>query len=603
MLNTIKSKSSSAYKIILLVLFSIYFNKALVYLLIGLFLLIDDYKKMIMYVVICLIILSSNSIRTDYNKIGIVDYKKNNYYVVDKFLYKVKIKDDTLNSGDILLFNGDGQYSDSISDQKRNIRFINNDYKKIACFTPRKIIKDRIDNLNVNNSSLLNNLIYNIKDYDNDFIDIGYGLASYYFLSSIVKKNYKIGLLSIFLYSLFFVFEYKFIFLIIDCLLDKKEVDKKSKCFIKLFVVSVLNIKLFNNYSILLPLLFIIYSTINTSIEFEIFVLLIQSLLFGEINILYTLMFNSIKNVRIVLLIFGLFTILSDYFSGLTMFLANIVSLFNNSLFNIRGSITVLTFILYYFVVNRLKINAKIKSLLLILMILSPINSISYKASFIDVGQGDSFMFKRAFSHDCILIDTGSIYNYYKLKKYLFSQGIYTIDKLIISHNDSDHNGNIDNLLNDFKINKIITAGEDFKYDKYDFKYYDLGKYDNDNDNSLVYSLSINDLNFIFTGDISRAVEYKMIRDYGPLNINVLKVSHHGSYTGSSDFFIGSLMPEYAIISTSGQYNHPHFSVTRTLDKYLVKTYVTKTNKNISFCFIGPLRYLKTGSGEFVIIR
>ena len=58
-----------------------------------------------------------------------------------------------------------------------------------------------------------------------------------------------------------------------------------------------------------------------------------------------------------------------------------------------------------------------------------------------------------------ILIDTGSGYNYHKLKKELFKRGIYNLDYVIISHEDEDHSGNLNNLLKDFRV-KIFNSGD-----------------------------------------------------------------------------------------------------------------------------------------------
>ena len=237
------------------------------------------------------------------------------------------------------------------------------------------------------------------------------------------------------------------------------------------------------------------------------------------------------------------------------------------------------------------------------LLILSPLNNPLMNVCFIDVGQGDSALIKYPLSKSSILIDTGSEYNYYKLKKTLYEKGLYSIDYLIISHDDTDHNGNIDNLMNDFNIRNVVAKGEDISLKNLDFTYFDLGINDNDNDNSLVYMVNIDGYDFLFTGDISKKIENKLIRDYGPLNVDFLKVSHHGSRTGTSSFMIGNTLPQYAIISTSGMYNHPHFETLDTLDNYLVKYYITRDCGNVDIYFSNILDFIKTGNNDFVIIN
>ncbi|MBQ6126604.1 MAG: MBL fold metallo-hydrolase [Erysipelotrichaceae bacterium] len=99
-----------------------------------------------------------------------------------------------------------------------------------------------------------------------------------------------------------------------------------------------------------------------------------------------------------------------------------------------------------------------------------------------------------------VLIDTGSSYQYYSLKKKLFCEGIYRIDYLIITHDDEDHNGNIENLKKDFKIMNIVETGVDIDCRRIFLKYYDLCGSDNDNDSSLVYAAWIGSVSFLFTG-------------------------------------------------------------------------------------------------------
>jgi len=219
------------------------------------------------------------------------------------------------------------------------------------------------------------------------------------------------------------------------------------------------------------------------------------------------------------------------------------------------------------------------------------------------VGQGDSILIRYPLSGNCILIDTGSSYNYYKLRKRLFAEGIYKIDYLILSHDDSDHNGNVENLSTDFNIGSIITEGKDIEFGNIFLDYLETGTYDNDNDNSLVYYLEINNVSFLFTGDISDDVERVLIQKYGPLSVDVLKVSHHGSYTATSPYFISNILPSYAVISTSGMYNHPHYTVINTLKRYLVHYFITKESGTVSFYFSRFVDFIKTDKNEFVIIR
>ena len=84
---------------------------------------------------------------------------------------------------------------------------------------------------------------------------------------------------------------------------------------------------------------------------------------------------------------------------------------------------------------------------------------------FIDVGQGDCILIKRAFNQANILIDTGGNKNFdlaeNRLIPYFKALNIKKLDALIISHDDFDHNGAMESLINKYKVDKIIQ-GNDF---------------------------------------------------------------------------------------------------------------------------------------------
>ena len=88
----------------------------------------------------------------------------------------------------------------------------------------------------------------------------------------------------------------------------------------------------------------------------------------------------------------------------------------------------------------------------------------------LDVGQGDSILLHS--KGKTILIDTGGIMSYDNRKwskqknkyrivdsvaiPYLKKLGIGRIDYLILTHGDFDHMGEAINLVNNFKIKKVI---------------------------------------------------------------------------------------------------------------------------------------------------
>ena len=107
--------------------------------------------------------------------------------------------------------------------------------------------------------------------------------------------------------------------------------------------------------------------------------------------------------------------------------------------------------------------------------------------------------------------------------------------------------------------------------------------YDNENDNSLVLLVVINNLKFLLMGDASIKVEKNLITNYDLSDVDVLKVGHHGSKSSSSKEFIDQINPKYSIISVgkNNRYGHPNDSVLDNLDNS--KIYRTDNDGSIMF--------------------
>ena len=170
------------------------------------------------------------------------------------------------------------------------------------------------------------------------------------------------------------------------------------------------------------------------------------------------------------------------------------------------------------------------------------------------------------------------------------SIGVKKIDYLILSHGDFDHIGDAINLVENFKVEKVIfNCGEynDLEQglikvlDKKNISYYSCVKkidslyflqtkeYDNENDNSNVIYTEINGYKFMFMGDAGVEKERDILDKYNISDIDVLKVGHHGSKTSSSETFINEINPKYSVISVgkNNSYGHPNKEVLDTLEK------------------------------------
>lgn len=595
-----KLNNISVSRIVIFSIISVLINKTPLYILFCLLLLIYDYKETIIYVFLICFVLSTNSIKVDFIPYGIVEKKENNSYIVYKLFYKAEIKDNNINIGDII-YSKDSVYLDSKDKLKRNIKFKINEYETIYNLKLKGLIYERINTFPEKGIIGLNKFLYNINSYDDLSFNLGYGLAIYYLIKFVSQKHKGIGLVFIVIYAILFYFDPKFYLLILDILISNKN---SNKYWYRCIFILIINKCLFYNYSILIPLLLNLSNFIYIDMDFKEYMIIIESILFGNINIISVFLFKYIIYFQIILLCLSLIVLIFPILSPLYILLLNLYSLINNINLEIRGSLSIFGILIYEIIKYSLPFRNKyLDCFIICLIILSKISNPFLSISFIDVGQGDAEIIKLPFFDGNILIDTGSKYNYYNLRKYLFMNGIYNIDYLIITHDDSDHNGNLESLNNDFNIKNIIIEGKDIGLKNLNLKYLYIDDFDNDNDNSLVYYLNINDIKFLFTGDISSKAEEKLVNKYGDLDIDILKVTHHGSSTGSSEYFIKSILPKISIISTSGQYNHPSYITIENLEKYLSKYYITKDDGTIEIYLTGLINILKSEHGDFVIIR
>lgn len=321
-----------------------------------------------------------------------------------------------------------------------------------------------------------------------------------------------------------------------------------------------------------------------------------------------------------------LFKSFIDIFEIISLSLSKI-DLFVITLSKINIFVIILYYIVIYYVLYRMKLK-KYKSVLLLILIIFvqfiyPSFNNNMEITFIDVGQGDSIFMKFPNNKFNVLIDTGGSIKYekenwknrnsnYSISKsiitYLKSIGVSKLDYLILSHGDYDHMGEAVNLVENFKVEKVIFNCGEFNeleqdlikvLDKKKIPYYSCIKelniddtklyflnnkdYGNENDNSSVIYTKLNNHKFLFMGDAGVEVEEDLIEKYNIQDIDVLKLGHHGSKTSSSKNFINEINPKYSIISVgkTNRYGHPNKEILNNLDTS--KVYRTDQDGSIMF--------------------
>ena len=227
---------------------------------------------------------------------------------------------------------------------------------------------------------------------------------------------------------------------------------------------------------------------------------------------------------------------------------------------------------------------------------------------FIDVGQGDSSLIITP-KGKTILIDAGDEAHAKKVVSYVREQGIEKLDLVIATHPDADHIGGMDKVIKNFDIDVFAMPDVSAKTNQYkqiqrelkakkmkttrlyqgdevqiddDIDFEILSpvkgkKYDDTNEYSIVAKIVYKDTSFILMGDATMENEVDIINNVPDIDIDVLKLGHHGSSTSSSDYFITKTSPKIAIISCgkNNKYGHPHQEVMRVLKKHGVTPYRT----------------------------
>lgn len=101
------------------------------------------------------------------------------------------------------------------------------------------------------------------------------------------------------------------------------------------------------------------------------------------------------------------------------------------------------------------------------------------------------------------------------------------------------------------------------------------------NANTIVILLDYNNTEILLTGDPEEETEQWLVTRV--VDIDILKIGHHGSRYASSDMFLNAFKPEIGIISAGAgnRYGHPHNETLERLARHNVTIYRTDFNGSI----------------------
>lgn len=328
---------------------------------------------------------------------------------------------------------------------------------------------------------------------------------------------------------------------------------------------------------------------------------------------LVTVLFPSLDNILYMFI---------SYFEKITDFFSNIKFL-SFPICKMNIFLIIIYYIIFIYILKRKK-KLIYKIIILIISLIFLINNgriVNNEVSILDVGQGDSSLIR--LKNKNILIDTGGNINYDISKNilipYFKSVGIKKIDYLVLTHGDYDHMGEAINLVENFKVEKVIfncglyndlenklievldkkkikyySCIKELNIDNNKFHFLQTKEYDNENENSNVIYTELNGYKFMFMGDAGVEKEKDILEKYNVSKIDVLKIGHHGSKTSSDKSFIDEINPKYSVISVgkNNRYGHPNKEVLNNLDNS--KIYRTDINGEIQIKIIRNNFSIKT---------
>lgn len=250
----------------------------------------------------------------------------------------------------------------------------------------------------------------------------------------------------------------------------------------------------------------------------------------------------------------------------------------------------------------------------------------------VDVGQGDS-IFLRSMKGNTILIDVGGKVTFGTKEKwqessqtsnaektlipYLQARGVSQIDYLVLTHTDTDHIGDLEEVAKCFKIKEIcvsqgaltkpsfvkrlrtikcpvhtLKAGDKLPMMGSNLQVLYPNKVgDGGNNDSIVLYGKLLGSSFLFTGDLEKEGEEELMASYPTLRASVLKAGHHGSKGSSSEAFLDQLHPSLALVSAgeNNRYKHPNDETIERFKQRHIK--ILRTDKDGAIRFKGWFKW------------
>ncbi len=253
---------------------------------------------------------------------------------------------------------------------------------------------------------------------------------------------------------------------------------------------------------------------------------------------------------------------------------------------------------------------------------------------FIDVGLdgaiGDAILLQSS-EGEVVMIDGGEP-NAAALT-YLKSRNINHIDRVVITHMHEDHYGGMIEILKTIPVDQLIMngdsvndpifaefmqtvedvgvetlvvkSGDRIPFGRLSFQVLSPRKINPNsvNNNSIVLRLQVGKVSFLFTGDMMELEEGRLLAVGAAVDVDILKIAHHGADTSSSPAFLVEVSPTVAIYSVGkgNGYLFPHEKTMENLKAVGARVYGTDVNGTIAIITDGSDYEVITEKGEPVI--
>lgn len=249
---------------------------------------------------------------------------------------------------------------------------------------------------------------------------------------------------------------------------------------------------------------------------------------------------------------------------------------------------------------------------------------------FFDVGQGDSQLIQKGSWQ--ILIDGGPDDSVIEKISSVMPLDDRKIEEIIITHPHTDHISGLNEIIERYKIGKIVLTGVEYESEVYknllrlienkkiptttpkklDVEYvFDKGKITylwpeddigltekNINNTSIVFLFEYGKFTSLMTGDAEIDSWQKIINNNKSLieGIIAVKIPHHGSRTGFNEEVIKIVDPKITIMSlgANNKFGFPHKEIVDLLSTIDSQNYRTDLDKDINLSTDGDNWQIKT---------